>query len=233
MFSSTKNNHLFQQFRTRKRAPETLNEGATRSSGEGRKLDKSHSCPSCKKTFAAPGLTRDDPLFTALGGEVKDYAPEHADILCQETYTTVMPQVEYQTKCPACGKDLQVKVQDLEFKCSCTPDTTKLTTIISYKSFSVSKPESWNRLETRGLRAFLKAPEAAQAQFFLKVTHKDHVHAFCSRCGGPVMVTFHGLSSVQESFEFTCRQCGKHGNYKREPMDFEDKPLIENNRKNP
>ncbi len=214
-------------------APETFYKRLTRIREEGRKLDKPHSCPSCKEVIAAPRLTKDDPLFTALEGEAKDFAPEHADILCQEAYLTTMPQVEYQIKCPACGKDLQVEVLDVDFQCTSSPDTTNLIKIEGYKSFRVSKPERRNLRETRGLRAFLRGPDAAQAQFFLKVTHKDHVHAFCSRCGGPVMITFHGLAPTQETFEFTCRQCGKHGNYKREPLDFEDKPLIESTRKNP
>ncbi len=196
-------------------------------------MEKNQLCPYCKKIFPAPELTKNKPLFAALEEEVKDFAPEDADVLCQESSTSPFPNIEYTSKCGTCGKGLQVTVSDLDYQCTCLENIANLQKIIGYKSYRVSKIENQNVRDTRGLRDFLKGPEATQVQFFLKVTHTNHVHAFCSRCGGPVMVTFHGLDSVQESFEFTCRQCGRHGNYKREPWDFEDKPLIESTRKNP
>ncbi len=196
-------------------------------------MEKFHKCPFCQNVIAPPEQIKNTPLFTALEEEVKDFAPEDADALCQEASSPTLPNLEYLTKCPACGKGIQITVFDLDFQCTHSTKTTNLNKINEYKTYRVSKIENPNLRETRGLRDFLRGPEAAQAQFFFKVTHKNHVHAFCSRCGGPVMITFHGLDNVQESFEFTCRQCGKHGNYKREPVDFEDKPLIESTRKNP
>ncbi len=196
-------------------------------------MEKSHTCPFCKKIIPAPELARNTPLFSALEEEIKDFAPEDADVLCQESSEATLPDVEYQIKCPGCGKNVLVMVSGIDFKCASSADSRNLVKINEYKTYRVSKIENRNLQETRGLREFLKTSEAAQAQFFFKVTHTNHVHPFCSRCGGPVMITFHGLDTAQESFEFTCRQCGKHGNYKREPVDFEDKPLIESTRKNP
>jgi DNA-directed RNA polymerase subunit RPC12/RpoP len=196
-------------------------------------LKSAQICPFCKVSIEAPEPSAGSSLFTAVETEVKEIPPENADVLCQEDSVAYLPEVVYQSRCPSCEKNIQVEVLELDLQCHCVGDAKTLLKINGYATFRVTKPEALNLRETRGLRDFLKGPEAAQAQYFFKVTHENHIHAFCSRCGGPVMITFHGLITSQETFEFTCRHCGKHGIFKREPMDFEDKPLIESMRKNP
>src|SRR5271157_4213611 len=196
-------------------------------------VENKPNCPFCGEPFAPPALDEDAPLFAAVEEEIKDFRPEDLDALCQEGYPTYLPQTEYLSECMACEKPVMVEIFNIYFECGVQDEGPRVSRVIEYKFYWVSEPANVNLRETQGLREFLDSEEAQQAKFFFKVTHGDHIHLHCSRCGEPAMMVFHGLAPQQETFEITCRVCGKYGTYRREPTDFEDRPLVESTRKRP
>ncbi len=78
-------------------------------------MDITQKCPYCRKLVGAPELAVDSPLHAALEEELKDFATEDADVLCQDSSSPTLPEVEYQTNCSYCGENFRIEVLDLDF----------------------------------------------------------------------------------------------------------------------